>query len=473
MLLNSFLYLLLFLPVVAFGYYYLHRNTATQFAQSFLLVASLAFYAYAKLEYLPLLVGSIVFNCWAAHRICRQTLPGPRKAWLSAGLTVNVLLLAGFKYSGSLLAWAAQAFGHGFTPGHLEFPLGISFFTLTQVMFLVDCYQGFSQPVSLFDHATCVAFFPSISSGPIIRIAELQPQLHQELPAETRARQACDGLFLLALGLTKKVVLADTLAQVVNVGWGSLGHLSSAEAWIFSFAYTFQIYFDFSGYTDMAMGSAWLLGIQIPKNFNAPYLATSISEFWQRWHMSLTHFITNYLYTPILRSFGKATLATSAVAVVLAMTIAGAWHGPAWTYVIFGVMHGVGLAVNQVWKRRKLKMPRWLAWLVTFLWVNAALVVFRAPTVTAALDMLNAMLPRGNLLDLTTLMTANPMSATLSLSACALGIAIVFLTRTPSWARAQALKLNLASIVLTSGLLLLSFLYLNSTSAKTFVYFAF
>jgi alginate O-acetyltransferase complex protein AlgI len=472
MLLNSFLYLFLFLPVVAFGYYCLRRTKATQFAQGFLLAASLAFYAYAKPEYLPLLVGSIIFNCWAAHRICRQTRPGPRKAWLYAGLTVNVLLLAGFKYSGPLLGRIGQVLGLGVDLGHLEFPLGISFFTLTQLMFLVDCYQDFAQPVSLFDHATIVAFFPCIASGPITRIAELQPQLHQE-PAEDRARQACHGLFLLALGLTKKVVLADTLAQVVNVGWGSVEHLSCAEAWTFSFAYTFQIYFDFSGYTDMAMGSAWLLGIQIPKNFNGPYLAISISEFWQRWHMSLTHFITNYLYTPILRSFPKATLAASALATTLAMTIAGAWHGPAWTYVVFGVMHGVALAVNQIWRRRKLQMPRWTGWLLTFLWVNAAFVVFRAPSVTSALHMLEAMLPSRNLLNMTTLMAANPLSATLSLTACALGIAIVFLTRTPSWARAQALTLNSASIVLTSGLLLLSFLYLNSTSAKTFVYFAF
>jgi D-alanyl-lipoteichoic acid acyltransferase DltB (MBOAT superfamily) len=386
---------------------------------------------------------------------------------------VNVLLLAGFKYSGPLLVQIAQALGPGSGFGQLVFPLGISFFTLTQVMFLVDCYQGFAQPVSLFDHATSVAFFPCISSGPITRIAELQPQLHQDVPGEERARQASDGLFLLALGLTKKVVLADTLAQVVNVGWGSVEHLSCAEAWTFSLAYTFQMYFDFSGYTDMAMGSAWLLGIQIPKNFNAPYLATSISEFWQRWHMSLTHFITNYLYTPILRSFGKATLTTSAVATTLAMTIAGVWHGPAWTYTIFGVMHGVALAVNQIWKRRKLKMPRWLGWLLTFVWVNAALVVFRAPNVISALHMLYAMLPSANLLDLTILMTAKPASVTLSLTACALGIAIVFLTKTPSWARAQALTLNFASVAITTGLLLLSFLYMNSTSAKTFVYFAF
>jgi len=473
MLLNSFLYLFLFLPVVALGYYYLGRAKATRFAQAFLLAVSLAFYAYAKPEYLPVLVGSILFNCWVAHRICRQPLPGPRKAWLYAALTINVLLLAAFKYSGPLLGHIGQAVGLGIDLGHLEFPLGISFFTLTQVMFLVDCYQGFAQPVSLFDHATSVAFFPCISSGPITRIAELQPQLHQELPGEDRARQACHGLFLLALGLTKKVVLADTLAQIVNVGWGSVGHLSCIEAWTFSFAYTFQMYFDFSGYTDMAMGSAWLLGIQIPKNFNAPYLATSISEFWQRWHMSLTHFITNYLYTPILRSFGKATLATSAVATILAMTIAGVWHGSAWTYVIWGVMHGVALAVNQIWKRRKLKMSRGLGWLLTFLWVNATLVVFRAPSVTSALDMLKAMLPSANLADLTTLLTAKPPSVTLSLTAVAVGIAIVFLTKTPSWARAQALKLNFLSVVATSSLLLLSFLYLNSTSAKTFVYFAF
>jgi len=293
MLFNSFPFLLLFLPVVALGNLALRRFANARVAQGWLLLASLGFYAFPRPAHLPLLVGSIVFNWAIARAMVAQAAPGSRKAFLWIGLGANLALLSSFKYVTFFL-------GHFITVPNWDFPLGISFFTLTQVMYLVDCYQELNRPLSLFDHASVVSFFPYVSSGPIVRAQEIAVQF--EAP---KLELAGRGLYLFSLGLAKKVVFADTFSAIASAGFSAVGHLSTFEAWAFSLAYTFQIYFDFSGYSDMAVGAAWMLGFDIPQNFKAPYVSQSISEFWQRWHISLSNFITNYLYTPILRSFRK------------------------------------------------------------------------------------------------------------------------------------------------------------------------
>jgi D-alanyl-lipoteichoic acid acyltransferase DltB (MBOAT superfamily) len=283
---------------------------------------------------------------------------------------------------------------------------------------------------------------------------------------------ACRGLMLFAFGLAKKVVLADSFARVADAGFASANHFSTLEAWIFSLSYTFQIYFDFSGYSDMAVGAAWMMGIDIPKNFNAPYISKSISEFWQRWHISLSNFITNYLFTPILRAMGKATLKTSVIAVLIAMAIAGLWHGPAWTFVIFGVLHGVALAGNQIWKKKKLKMPDWLGWTVTFAFVNITFVFFRSPTVPLALHMLHDMLPHAGLLGTKALKGVLPMTPVLIIRPVVIGIVLAFFFRT-SQAIAEDSAWTYRTVAATAVLLGLSIFYMNSSVAKEFVYFAF
>jgi len=375
MLFQSFGFLLVFLPIVALGNAAFRRHAGPRAAQVWLLAASLFFYAFPRPGYLPLLVGSILFNWTMARWIAAQADSGRRKALLWVGLAANVAFLASFKYVRFL-------FGDWIALPNWDFPLGISFFTLTQIMYLVDCYQELSAPISFLDHASVVAFFPYVSSGPLVRARAIADQFRAPRP-ELAAR----GLYLFALGLVKKVALADSFATLANAGFGAVGQLSCFEAWLFSLAYTFQIYFDFSGYSDMAVGLAWMLGVDIPQNFNKPYVSRSISEFWQRWHISLSSFITNYLYTPILRSFRKATLRTSAFATILAMAIAGLWHGPGWTFIVFGLMHGIALAVNQAWKKSKRRLPPGMGWLFTFMLVNAAFVVFRSPTMSGALTM--------------------------------------------------------------------------------------
>ncbi len=406
MLFNSFPFIFLFLPIVTIGYALTRTYLGQRFAQALLLLSSFFFYGYARPSYLPLLAASILFNWFIASQMGsanERSTPAEasrRKMLLWVGLIANIALLCSFKYVNFFLQHLKFLNAQRFSLPNWAFPLGISFFTLTQVMYLVDTYQGLNPPNSLFDHATLVSFFPYVSSGPLVRSRAIVPQFKNPTISSNRFDLACRGIYLISLGLAKKVVLADSFARIADAGFTAPQNLSTVEAWVFSLSYTFQIYFDFSGYSDIAVGSAWMVGIDIPQNFNAPYISKSITEFWKRWHISLSNFITDYLYTPILRSMGKATITTSVIAVLIAMSIAGLWHGPAWTFVIFGALHGCALAANQIWRRRKKKMPAWLGWLMTFTFVNISFVFFRSPNVPAAIHMLYSMLPHPHMLDL-------------------------------------------------------------------------
>jgi alginate O-acetyltransferase complex protein AlgI len=393
---NSFPFVLAFLPAVIVVLAILRRFGTQRQAAVCLLIASVVYYAFNGVADLPLLLGSIVFNWFIARTMVLRATEKGRKSVLVLGLTINTALLCCVKYIPFLLGSISALHGPQIAAPHWGLPLGISFFTLTQVMYLVDTYQGLNAANSLLDHATLVSFFPYITAGPIVRSRAIVPQFAKARFDETLRERGCRGLYLFSLGLIKKVVLADSFGVVADAGFGSMRTLSMLEAWVFVFAYTFQLYFDFSGYSDMALGVAWMVGIDIPQNFNAPYRSFSMSEFWQRWHISLSGFITSYLYTPILRSMGKARLATSMVAVIAAMGIAGLWHGAAWTYVAFGLLHGIALATNQLWKKRRLPMPGWLGWILTFIFVSITFCVFRSPSLSFALHMVKLMLPHSS-----------------------------------------------------------------------------
>lgn len=470
MLFNSFAYVFLFLPVVAVAYAIARQAAGQRSAQFFLLLSSLFFYGYAKPGNLPLLAGSILFN-WAIARRIGSAAPesenegSGRKLFLWVGIAGDIAFLSCFKYANFFLGpWIKLPVW--------EFPLGISFFTLTQIMYLVDTYQGLNQPNSLFDHATLVSLFPYVSAGPLVRSRAIVPQFKDLGAAVNPAGLACRGFYLFAIGLAKKVVLADSFARIADVGFGSGRSFSTLEAWMFCLSYTFQIYFDFSGYSDMAVGSAWMLGIDIPQNFNAPYIAKSIGEFWQRWHISLSNFITNYLYTPILRSMGKATIHTAVVATLVSMAIVGLWHGAAATYIVFGTLHGCALAVNQIWKKRKMKMPDWFGWLLTFVFVNIAFVFFRSPNIAAALHLLTAMLPHVPLFATGALKGVLPLTPLTILRPVTVGVVLAFFFKT-SQKLAENFQPTRANAFATAVLVLLSLFFMNSTPAKEFVYFAF
>jgi len=471
MLFNSFHFLLLFLPLACIAYYLSAHYLPARVAKVVLVVASLVFYSLGSQKALPLLVGSILLNYVAGKAIHGAT--GVSKRYLLIGaLTANIAFLACFKYVNFVLG-SLTAFTHWkIALPNWEFPLGISFFTLQQLMYVVDCSEASVPANDLLTHAAFVSFFPSVISGPITRARQMIPQLEQ--PAMTDAEKISQGIKLFAIGLFKKVVLADAFSRIADPGFAQPAAISTLEAWASSFGYTFQIYFDFSGYTDMALATALFLGYTLPINFNVPFRSHSVTEFWQRWHITLSNFITTYLYTPIIKSFKKGTLLNSSVATLLAMAIAGLWHGPAATFIAFGTLHGGGLVVNQWWRRKiKRPIPKPLAWAATLVFVNLAFIFFRSTDMANAWRMCAALWPRQNLLSLALMRQAVPLGeALLIVIPIIVGVFMAFLGSS-STAVSQSMKPTLVTAFATACLILISMIYMNSNTAKQFVYFRF
>jgi len=485
MLFHSFGYLLLFLPIVVGVHAILRARTSWPWPQVWILAASVFFYTRAATANLKLLTASILFN-WAIARAMKAQENGRKRRWfLWIGLTVNITTLFLFKYIQLFLGTIAYLHGPRLPFPDWGFPLGVSFFTLMQIMYLVDAFprapesaaarklfRGLASANSLFEHACFVAFFPYMVSGPLTRVRHVLPQLRGDTMTEPRALMACRGLFLFSMGLAKKVVLADSFGTIADAGFPPRAVYSTLEAWVFALSALFHLYFDFSGYSDMALGVSWMLGIDIPQNFNAPLRARSISEFWQRWHISLSHFITEYLYTPLFRSMGRSSLATSATATIVAMAIAALWHGPAWTFVAWGVCHGVALAGHQVWKRRHLEMPDWAAWLVTFAFLSATIVFLRAPSVGSALHMMGRLLPHLPLTAHGALVGLLPPPQTLLFRPVGVGVILAFFFGS-SMDYARAFRPSLRTAFASAALIVLSMIFMNSAPARQFVYFAF
>ena len=472
---NSFGYILLFLPAVFILSRLAGLLSFSKAPQICILLASMFFYAWSKPSYLPYLLGSILVN-WQIARWIGGLTGLRRKRMLQLGLVLNICFLCTFKYVNFFISNIPYLVHHHIRAPDLAFPLGISFFTLAQIMYLVDCYEELIPPSSLLDHLTFVSFFPYVISGPISRAKRI---LHQFPALNGRTGPSADmlarAMFLFSLGLIKKVVLADAFSKAADYGFGNISSLSGIESWWFATAYALQIYFEFSGYSDMAIASALFFGIEIPRNFDAPLRATSIIEYWQRWHITLTTFITTYIYTPIVRSFSRVTLFKSAVATLIAMTIAGLWHGPNWTFIVYGVIHGIGLAVNQYWRKKKMPaIPKPVSWLLTFAVFELAFVFFRSPDLHTAVLYLSRLFSWHHFFAVDNLRKMNGagLMVPVFLLSQATGIIMAFFGKsTDQLAREfQPTWLNYAA---TTACTLIAFLYLNSNVAKPFVYFAF
>jgi alginate O-acetyltransferase complex protein AlgI len=485
MLFHSFGYLLGFLPTVVAVHAILRVRTKWPWPQVWLLAAALFFYTRSPSANLALLVGSILFNWAIGRRMMAATTTAKRKLYLWLGLGVDAIVLFLFKYINLFLETVSYFHGPRLSFPNWPLPLGVSFFTLTQMMYLVDAYpvppstaaarriyRGLTRANSLFEHAVFVTFFPYLVSGPLSRVRQIVPQLGSYSMQEPFSVMACRGLFLFSMGLAKKVVIADSFGTIADAGFGIVTNYTTVEAWVFCLAALFHLYFDFSGYSDMALGAAWMLGIDIPLNFNAPLRARSISEFWQRWHISLSSFITEYLYKPLLRSMRSSTLAASALATVLAMTIAALWHGPAWTYVAWGVSHGFALVVNQFWKRTKLDLPDWLAWTTTFLFLSSTIVFLRAHTLGEAFYMMSRLLPHQNPMGHAALNGIVPLSPTIFLQPAGVGLVVAFCFPTAT-EYATKLQPSVKTALTTSLLIIASLFAMNSAPARPFVYFAY
>jgi alginate O-acetyltransferase complex protein AlgI len=276
-------------------------------------------------------------------------------------------------------------------------PLGISFFTLQQVGFLIDTYQGMIPRQRFLDFSLLVCFFPKLTIGPIVGSREFLVQAGDRTRKAPVAGNILEGSLRFSIGFAKKVVIANHFGNWSDIGFMQSARLSCTEAWVTALSYAFYLYFDFSGYCDMAIGAAKVLNFSLPENFDSPFKATDLIAFWQRWHISLTSCLTSYVYTPIVLAMKKRSFAKSLAAVMITMTVVGIWHGPTWLFLFFGVLHGAGLGINHVWKRRRLRMPIALAWLLTFQFVVVSLLFFRAPDWNTAGQILSRMyLPVGN-----------------------------------------------------------------------------
>jgi D-alanyl-lipoteichoic acid acyltransferase DltB (MBOAT superfamily) len=382
MLFTSQPFLLCFIPLCVLAFYGVGARRQARLAV--LLLASLVFYAWWDVRFVPLLAGTALVNWLIARAYQRQRCD----AWIAAGVALNLLVLGLFKYTNFVLATAFGLFNQPFSPWSIILPLGVSFFTFQQISYLIDLKRGHDARYGFGEFASYVCFFPHLIAGPIIRHHELIPQFARlatrAIDHETIAR----GLVLFILGLSKKIWLADELAPIADAGFAASAP-SPLLAWQSALAYSLQLYFDFSGYTDMALGLACLFGLQLPQNFAAPYRATSVREFWRRWHMTLSRFLRDYLYVPLGGSRHGALRAYAAA--LTTMLLCGLWHGAGWTFVAWGGLHGLAVCCNQWWLAHGRRLPAALGWLLTMLFVIVGWVLFRAEDFTVAARMLAAM----------------------------------------------------------------------------------
>lgn len=404
MLFNSFAFIFFFLPLAVVGFFLCGR-LSHRLGTWWLVAASLFFYGWWDYHYEPLLLASMGWNyavgsqlerLAAAHPIAKggqvdMRWPGARarKAWLAAGIIVNVALLGYFKYTDFFLSTVNTVAGAGFDLPHIVLPLGISFFTFTQTAYLVDAYRGQARNESLATWCEFVTIFPHLIAGPIINHRQMLPQFLAEATFHVNWQNMAAGLTLFVMGLFKKVVLADTLSPWVNELFARADLLTCTEAWLGVLGYTLQLYFDFSGYSEMALGLGLMLNLKLPQNFDSPYQAHSIIDFWRRWHMTLGLWVKDYLYIPLGGNrHGQLRKMRN---LFVSMLIIGLWHGAGWTYVLWGAWHGLMLMLNHWWRGLNVRLPEAVCWLLTLSGVVLGWVFFRAADFGAALSVMRAM----------------------------------------------------------------------------------
>ncbi len=385
MVFNSYTFILLFLPLCVIIYHLLKRTGYPLLPKCFLLCASLFFYGYHNLRALAVLCVSVVAN-YGISRLCiKRESESPRlrlrKAYLVIGIILNLAALLYCKYLLFFEGIGNYLFKTGFSATAIILPLGISFYTFSQITYLVDSYRG-DVNCSFLDYALFVTFFPKITVGPIALSTEMIPQWNQAQEKITDPACIASGLTAFSFGLAKKVLLADALAKYADWGFSHIDALGSTNAFLVMLAYTMQIYFDFSGYCDMARGICLLLGMDMVQNFDSPYRALSISEFWRRWHMTLTRFFRVYVYFPLGGNRkGKVRTYLNHFVVFL---LSGLWHGASFNFLIWGMVHGIGIIISKLIAPVSVKWPKLIRFALTFGFVNLAWVYFRAPDLSTA-----------------------------------------------------------------------------------------
>lgn len=490
MLFNSYQFILVFLPISFFVYFWLNQARLSLVAKAWLVLCSLFFYSWWSLSYLPLILISMTVNYGLG-----QALNRPPQVWanvlshkglLVLGVALNLSALAYFKYANFLLD-NLNAIGLHAEPVQLVLPLAISFFTFQQIAYLVDSYRKETTEYNFLNYMLFVTFFPQLIAGPIVHHKEMMPQFARTANLVKNYRHLTLGLCIFAIGLFKKVILADTFAGTANAGFDGGEPLFFFDAWATSLSYTFQLYFDFSGYTDMAIGIALLFNIKLPRNFNSPYKALSIQDFWRRWHITLSRFLRDYLYIPLGGSHNGT--ARTSINLFTTFLLGGLWHGASWMFVLWGALHGGALVGYRLWQRLPYSLPTWLAWLLTFNFINVTWVFFRAEDISSAARVLAGMVNlasinslslehvassklawSGSLFDGITWLPAGLLANGLSLLLIAVGFIIIAQANTQALSRT---RLNVRNTMAAALLFAVAVVVTLAGASSVFLYFNF
>lgn len=393
MLFNSYIFIFVFLPITWVGFWGINKFKLTRLARVWLTVASFGFYAYWNIAYLPLLLISVVFNYQMGQAIANakpDTKSSKRLLWI--GIVVNLIAIGYYKYFNFFIDSINGVLKGDFPNAEVILPLAISFYTFTQIAYLVDAYRGETKHLKydLLTYSLFVVFFPQLIAGPILRHDELIPQIRNLKKSIFSQKNFFTGCIFFGLGLSKKVLIADSLSPWVATVFSHVDEVTFIESWVGILSYTYQLYFDFSGYSDMAIGLGLMFNFNLPINFNSPYKATSISDFWRRWHMTLSNFLRDYLYIPL--GGNRKGEARRYINLIVTMLLAGLWHGAGWTYVIWGGLHGIYLSVNHGWRKLNIPLPKIIAWSITFFAVITAWIIFRAASFSDGLEIFKTMM---------------------------------------------------------------------------------
>ena len=482
MLFNSYEFVFLLLPVTLAAWYALCRFRKYAAAKAALVLSSLIFYAWFHLSYLPILVGSILVNFAFGRLLLSGVSHTTKKTAAMIGVLLNLIVLGYFKYFDFFLENVNLLFGTRCALPQIMLPLGVSFFTFQQVSYLVDCYRADAPRYAFLDYALFVSFFPQLVAGPIVLHSEMAPQFaalpQRRFSAETFGR----GLTRFAYGLAKKVLLADLLGELVSFGYADVAAISALQAWITMLSYTLQIYFDFSGYCDMACGIAGMFGMTLPENFNSPYKALNVVDFWNRWHMTLTRFFRRYVYFPLGGS--RKGAARTYINVFIVFLISGVWHGAGYTFIVWGILHGIANIFCRVFRKPLERMPKAVNWLLCFGFLNASWVVFRADSLSQAAALFRRLFAGGTALseELIAALRPNLLYDTLqnlslpqpAVLYCALLLLFALLLATccrNTQTRVAAWRPNVRTFVTVTALLTVGILSL--AGVHTFLYFNF
>jgi D-alanyl-lipoteichoic acid acyltransferase DltB (MBOAT superfamily) len=452
------------------AYFAIGLSSSGDFRQKvFLACASFFFYGYWNVMYVPLLVGSILVNFGVARQLAasdRQKNYG--RTWLVFGVIFNIGLLCYFKYMDFLIESINYVSGSSISVMHIVLPLAISFFTFQQIAYLVDSRRGVVSSSHFWDYLVFVTFFPQLIAGPIVHHVEMMPQFMDAMKKRIDWNNMSMGVYLFSLGLFKKVMIADRLSVWVNAGYSDIGGLNLISSWAVTLAYTFQIYFDFSGYMDMAHGCARMFNITLPNNFDSPYKSLGIQDFWRRWHITLGRFLRDYLYIPL--GGGRGSSVKTIRNVLITFFLGGIWHGAGWTFVIWGSLHGIGLVVQRLWRTVGVSIPKYLSWFMTFLFVHFAWVFFRAVEVGDAWSIVRTMF---GLEDVVSPFVANPLAGVGGIAVlCTLLVCFVLvLFFGNSHKMGDSFVAEPKRLVYSAGIFTVSLLHLNTVTE--FIYFQF